>query len=337
MKRQTIADIAMMCGVSKATVSRVLNGKSEGVGEETRRLVLQTIEKANYRPSSLARGIATARSRMIGLVIPDAANLFYPTIIRAACDALDERGYSLMLCNTDTDPQKEGEQLLKLVDHRVEGVILCSGVSNKEFLARYAGFDMPVVTIGRSFDIDFSRASISGNNYSGACVATRFLLEGGSSDIFYLDGDPGTAGVIQRRGGFLSVMRDAGEVGAEARICQREFSYAYGYEQVRELLREKRSISAIFAGSDLIAIGAVKALLEHGVRVPEDIEVIGFDDIPLASMLTPPLTTMHKPHEEMAKRAVEMLIEAIDGKLGEIRHIIVEPELVLRSTTRSRK
>lgn len=337
MKRQTIADIAALCGVSKATVSRVINGKSAGVGEETRTRVLAAMEQTHYRPSSLARSFATARSRVIGLIIPDAANLFFPTIIRAVCDALEQHGYSIMLCNSDSDPQREARHLLAMVDHRVEGVILCSGVSNWEFLAKYADYGIPLVTIGRSFDIDHSQASISGSNYSGARVATRYLLEGGNEHIYYLDGVPNTAGVMQRCGGFLSAMSEAGYEVHPDQICQQAFSFEYGAEQTARILDGGKKLSAIFAGSDLIAIGAVKTLLSRGIRIPQDVEVIGFDDIPLASMLTPALTTMNKPHDEMATQAVSMLMEIIQGRIGDIRHITVEPKLVVRDTTRPRE
>lgn len=337
MRRQTIADIANLCGVSKATVSRVLNGKSEGVGEETRRMVLETMESVRYRPSSLARSIATARSRMIGLIIPDAANLFFPTIIRAISDALESSGYSMLLCNSDSNPQREAAHLLAMVDLRVEGVILCSGSSNWDFLSKYADYGIPLVTIGRNFDIDHSQASISGNNYSGARVATRYLLEGGNEHIHYLDGVPGTSGVMQRRSGFLSAMTQAGREVAPDQICQQAFSYDFGYEKVSALCEAGTPLSAIFAGSDLIAIGAVKALMARGIRVPGDVEVVGFDDIPLASMLTPALTTMNKPHAEMAAQAVAMLLDVIQGRIGEIRHITVEPRLIVRETTRARE
>lgn len=336
MKTYTIADIARICNVSKATVSRVVNNKDEGVGEETRRFIQRTIKELNYRPSSIARSIATSRSRTVGLIIPDASNLFYPVIIKAVCDALERRGYFMILANSDSNPQRESELMVSMVDMRVEGVILCSGVSNNQFLADYKKYNTPLVAIGRSLDIDYSQASISGNNFTGAQIATRYLLSGGNEHIVYIDGDPAYSGVIHKRDGFEAAMKEAGRPVTEDMIYTREHSFEYGAEITNRLLDSGRPVSAFFAGSDLIAIGVVKALNARKIKVPEEVEVIGFDNIVLSEMIEPQLTTMHKPHGAMAERAVEMLLQVVDGSIGDIRHITVDPQLVVRNTTRPR-
>ena len=336
MKPYTMADIAAACKVSKATVSRVMNGKAEGVGDETRRRVQKAIKQFNYRPNTIARSIATSKSPTVGLIIPDASNLFYPVIIKGVCDALERRGYHMILANSGSDPKKEAELLVSMVDMRVEGVILCSGVSNTRFLADYKKYNTPLVAIGRSTDIDYSDASISGNNFTGAQIATRYLIEGGNPHIVYIDGHPEYSGVMQKREGFLAAMREAGrEVGADA-IFTGEHSYEHGFQVASLLLEQNRPVSAIFAGSDLIAAGVVQALTSRGVRIPDDVEVIGFDNIILSEMVEPRLTTMHKPHEDMAARAVDMLFEVVNGSIGELRHITVDPRLLVRGTTRPR-
>lgn len=336
MKPYTISDIALACNVSKATVSRVMNGKAEGVGEETRKRVLQTINKLNYRPNTIARSVATSKSPTVGLIIPDASNLFYPVIIKGVCDALEQRGYHMILANSNSDPKKEAELLVSMVDMRVEGVILCSGVSNTQFLADYKKYNTPLVAIGRSSDIDYSDASISGNNFTGAQIATRYLLEGGNEHIIYIDGHPEYSGVMQKREGFLLTMQEAGRAVDESSIFTKEHSYEHGFNVVNRLLDEKRPVSAIFAGSDLIAVGVVQALHARGVKIPDEVEIIGFDNIILSEMVEPRLTTMHKPHEDMAQRAVDMLFEVVAGTMGELRHITVDPRLLVRGTTRQR-
>ena len=133
----SIAEIAEICNVSKATVSRVINNKTTGVGEETRQRVLRTIRELNYRPNALARSIAIARSNMVGVIIPDVSNFFYPKIIRGITDYMDTRGYSVIVGNSNYDPEREAQQLLSMIDKRVDGIILCSGVSNLEFLTSF--------------------------------------------------------------------------------------------------------------------------------------------------------------------------------------------------------
>jgi len=332
----TIADIAEMCNVSKATVSRVVNNKSEGVGAETRKLIQDKIKQFNYRPSSIARSIATSHSRMVGLIIPDASNLFYPSIIKGVCDSLEENGYSMILANSDSDPQKEAELLMSMVDMRVEGVILCSGVSNKKFLSGYHKYNIPLVAIGRTFDTDYSQASISGNNFTGAQIAARHLLEGGNAHIYYIDGAPDYSGVMQKREGFITAMTEDGRGFSENHMFTGDFSFEYGFNTVENLIQQKRPISAIFAGSDLIAVGVVNALTAYKRKVPEEVEVVGYDDIVLSQMIRPQLTTIHKPHDSMARRAVEMLLQVISGDIGDLCHITVEPKLVVRETTRPR-
>lgn len=336
MRTYTISDIARICGVSKATVSRVVNNKDAGVGEATRQMVQKTIEELNYRPSSIARSIATSRSKTVGLIIPDASNLFYPVIIKSVCDTLEREGYFMILANSDSDPQREADLLVSMVDMRVAGVILCSGVSNTAFLADYKKYNIPLVAIGRGFDSDYSEASISGNNFTGAQAAVRYLMEGGNEHIIYIDGDPAYAGVMQKREGFEAAMNEAGRTVGPENIFTKEHSFQYGFDTVTRLLDEGRPLSAIFAGSDLIATGVVKALTGRKVRVPEEVEVIGFDNIILSEMMEPQLTTMHKPHDAMARRAVEMLFQVVDGTIGDIRHITVDPHIVVRGTTRPR-
>jgi LacI family transcriptional regulator len=242
----------------------------------------------------------------------------------------------MILASSGSDPKKEAELLESMVDMRVEGVILCSGVSNMHFLADYKKYNTPLVAIGRGADIDYSDASISGNHVTGARIATQYLLGGGNTHILYIDGHPEYSGVMQKRQGFIQAMREAGRPVDETCIFTKEHSYEHGFSVVNHLLDEGRPVSAIFAGSDLIAVGVVQALVARGVKIPDAVEVIGFDNIVLSEMVEPRLTTMHKPHADMARRAVEMLLQVVDGSIGELRHITVDPRLLVRGTTRPR-
>jgi len=334
VSKYSISDIAQICGVSKATVSRVINDKSDGVGENTKQRIQKVIKELNYRPNNLARSVTTSRSGIIGLIIPDVANLLYPTMIRGVSDFLTLHDYSMILCNSDNDPKKECAHLLSMVDKRVDGVILCSGISNEEFLAEYKEYNIPLVSIGRIFDNYLSEASIGGNNVKGALLAVRQLILTGNVRIAYIDGNSGVSGTSQRHDGYKKGLREAKIEYEDELVKFGEFSIDYGTGIVKEMLENGTKFTAIMTGSDLIAIGAIKALQEAGIKVPEDVEVIGFDDIELSRIFEPQLSTISKPHYDMATEATRMLLSIIEGTMGEMRHLTVEPKIVLRKTTK---
>lgn len=332
----SIAKIAQICGVSKATVSRVINNNPNGVGEETRKRVLKTIEELKYRPNSLARGVATSHSNMIGLVVPDVSNFFYPKIIRGVMDYMDDVGYSVILGNSDYNPEREAHQLLHMIDKRVDGIILCSGVSNHEFLSDFRKYDVPLGLVGRSFDHSLSDTSITGDNIRGGFKSTSYLIRGGNRRIVYIEGNPGLAGSQQRLEGYRKAHRDAGIPICEELILSGDYSIDYGRQAVDDILDRGLKFDAIMTGSDLIAIGVVNQLQHRGIRVPEDVEVIGFDNIELTTVVNPPLSTVSKPHYQMAQHISQQLLSIINGEQVILPHMIVEPQLVLRNTTRER-
>lgn len=331
-----MAEIAQICGVSKATVSRVINNNPNGVGEETRKRVLKTIEELKYRPNTLARGVATSRSEIIGLIVPDVSNFFYPKVIRGVMDYMDSMKYSVILANSDYDPQQEARQLLHMIDKRVDGIILCSGVSNHQFLSDFKKYNVPLGVIGRSFDHSLSATSITGDNVRGAFKSASYLIRGGAQRIVYVEGHAGLSGSQQRLEGYQKAHRDAGMPYDEELILHGDYSVDYGYHVVDDLLDRGVEFDAIMTGSDLIGIGVVAQLRHRGIRVPEDVEVIGFDDIELTTVVDPPLSTVSKPHYQMAQHISQQLLRIIDGEQVMLPHTIVEPQLVLRGTTKSR-
>lgn len=329
-----IADIARRAGVSTTTVSRVINNISKGVGASTRERVLAVIQEMNYRPNLQARGIAQSHSGIIGVIIPDVSNLFYPQILRGIDDYITECGYSMMLCNSDSDPEREKSQLLSMVDNRVDGVILCSGVSNESFLKDYRVYNMPLVMIGRSFDSQFADGCIIGDNEGGMYSSTEYMISHGHQRMLYIDGSGEVAGPMYRLIGFRHAMMDHGIEAEEEMICQGEFSVQYGYDTVQWMLDHQKPFTAVITGSDLIAIGAVKALQRKGIHVPNDVEVMGFDNIDLSSIFEPSLSTVSKPHYAMSQEAARMLLDVINGQPPAIRKVRTTSELVLRNTTR---
>lgn len=335
-RKYSIEEIANICNVSKATVSRVINNSPNGVGEETRKRVQKVIETLNYRPNSLARSVATARSMMIGLIVPDVSNFFYPKIIRSVTDYMNAKGYAVIIGNSDYNPEREADQLINMIDKRVDGIILCSGVSNATFLKDFKKYKVPLALIGRAFDSSLSDASIMGDNEKGAYKSASYLIEGGNRRIVYVEGNPHISGSIQRLRGYQMALESAGIPYDPTLVLNGDYSIEYGKEVADDLIDRKVDFDAIMTGSDLIAIGIVSRLIKRGVRIPEDKELIGFDNIELSGVFNPPLTTISKPHYDMAQHISKQLLNIIEGKNPSLPHMKVEPILVIRETTRKR-
>lgn len=334
MQRYTIADVAQICGVSKATVSRVINSQTTGVGEATRKRVLHTLQQLNYRPNNFARSVATSKTKLIGLILPDVSNLFYPILVRGVVDALDQHEYSLILCNSDYNPIKEQALLLKMIDQRVEGVILASGLSNEQFLLDYRKYEVPLAIIGRLFDAYLSDTSIAGDNIKGMEKAITKLIKNGNRDILYLDGNEGMSGSQQRKRGYMATLHKH-RIEPKAELMQfGEFSIQFGMQAITEVFDADLHFTAVMAGSDLIAVGVLKELLRRGISVPQDIEVIGFDGIVVSEIFEPGISTVARPHYDMAYQATSNLINIVNGTMKEGLHIMVEPTLLLRETTK---
>lgn len=333
-RKYSIGEIADICGVSKATVSRVINGNPRGVGEETRSRVLKVIEELNYRPNALARSVATARSGMVGLIVPDVSNFFYPKIIRGVMDYMDTKGYSVIVGNSDYNPEQEARQLLNLIDKRVDGIILCSGVSNKDFLKEFRKYQVPIGLIGRSFDVALSDVSISGDNLKGGYKSAGFLLNRGHKRIVFVEGKFSVSGGAQRLDGYRKAHAEACVPVRPELLMEGDYTIEFGRQAVRELLEKQIEFDAVMTGSDLIAIGMVSELQANGIRVPEDVELLGYDNIELAALNKPPLSTVSKPHYDMAQFVAEQLVKVIEGEPVRLPHMLLEPQLVLRQTTR---
>ena len=336
-RKYSIAEIAQICNVSKSTVSRVINNNPNGVGEETRQKVLATIQEMGYRPNALARSVATSRSNTIGVIIPDVSNFFYPKIIKGITDYMDTKDYAVIVCNSDYQPEREARHLLSLIDKRVDGIILCSGISNHEFLSQFRQYRVPLVLLGRTFDSSLSDASISGDNVKGAYKSASYLIRGGNRRIVYIEGNPDISGSRQRLEGYHQAHATAGLPVFSELIISGEYSIDYGKKAVMELLDKHVEFDAIMTGSDLIAIGVVSQLLKQGIRVPDDIEVVGFDNIELSSVFNPPLSTISKPHYDMAQHIAKHLVKVIEGEEVKFPHTVIEPQLVLRETTKPRE
>ncbi len=338
--RSTIADIAREAGVSLATVSRVLNEKAEGVGAETRSRIKDIIERLEYEPSSVARGLATGKSRTVGLVVPDIADPFYPLLIKGAEDELRRRGYGLFLCDSDLDIDKEKEHVRILLEKSVDGVILDSTLSDCDCqLDLLEKRGVPYVLLDRSIESRASASGVYADNREGARRAVAYLLDGGARRLLFIDGPAGLALSKLRRAGVEDALGERRPTATDLLEARGDYSLTSGEGAVEDAFAASGDVlpfDAIFASNDRMAIGALRALKRRGVRVPEEVEIVGFDDIELASLVDPPLTTVAQPASEMGRRSAALLLLLVEGKPPTERIVTFEPKLVVRGTTRKR-
>lgn len=333
--RMTINDIARMAGVSKATVSRVLNNKTEGVGEETRNRVQLLIDNLEYRPNLLARGIATSKSKTIGLIIPDITNPFFPQLIQAVESYSHENGYTVIFGNTDFSLEKEQEYIATFVAKGVDGVILTSTIDNPGIIhERLKKYNVPCVLLDRTVkSMEYGAGVFADNEYAQYC-ACEYLISHGNRHIAFISGPADISTAKERIDGYASALVQYGIAFDRQLIRYGNYTMCSGYDAICDLCENKVPFTAVLAANDIMAIGAMKALREHGYSIPRDIELIGFDNIQFAEMTDPPLTTIQQPTYEMGREATKLLLMLIDGKIAPEKHIRLQPKLILRATTR---
>jgi LacI family transcriptional regulator len=328
--RVTIADVAREAGVSAQTVSRALNNKGE-ISAETRERVLATVERLGYRPNTLARGLVTQKTSTLGLVVPDIANPFFSEVTRGAEDAAHQAGYSLFLCNAMEDPAREVEALRTLEAQRVDGIILCSSrLSEQEFGAMMARLPA-VVLVNRAASGNDLR-SVCIDDEAGARCATQHLLHTEHRSIAFLAGPQASYSGLRRARGYQDALSEAGvPIDPELSVtCTPHLEG--GYNAARQLLSRRPGTDAILCYNDLVAVGALQACAAMGRRVPEDVAVVGCDDILLAGLVTPPLTTLRSDKRALGAEAVRLLLRKMAGCADGCENVMLQPELVVRAS-----
>jgi LacI family transcriptional regulator len=328
----TVADIAREAGVSMMTVSRVIN-HAGGVSTATRQHVQKIVDRLNYRPSGIARSLATRHTGTIGLVVPDVSNPFFAEVARGAEHLAYAEGYSIFLCNTEEDPARELAVVESLEEKRVDGVVLFSRLAPQPLCGvlkhlsaavlinrrqvKKAG--LPPVGIVRLDDI------------AGGQIVTRHLLDRGHRAIGFLAGPPTSYSGRGRAKGYQYVMAETVSTFPDwKRHCAP--TVEGGLTAARELMRSHPTLTAIFCYNDLVAVGALQACAELGRRVPEDMAIAGYDDIPLAALVTPPLTTCRTPRYELGAQAVRLLLNRIRDCADECEDVVLQPQLVIRAS-----
>jgi LacI family transcriptional regulator len=329
-ERVTMADVAREAGVSKMTVSRVVNKKGE-ISPTTREHVLEVIKRLGYRPSAIARGLATNRTGTIGLVVPDIANPFFSEIARGVEDKAYAADYNVFLCSTYEDPRRERAVLNSLEEKLVDGLLLCSSRLAQDDLASVMDDFAAVVLVNRTVKND-DASMVRVDSVLGGRMATEHLLAAGHRAIGFLTGPSTSFDGRFRVTGYHQALAEAG-LAPRADWQQGCTSNVQGgLEAAHELLAGHPELTALLCYNDLVAVGALQACSQMGRRVPEDLAIIGFDDILMAALVTPALTTCRSAQYEIGFQAMRLLLDRIHGCRGGCEEIVLPPELIIRAS-----
>jgi LacI family transcriptional regulator, galactose operon repressor len=340
-----IKDVARAAGVSVSTVSHVLSG-NRPISEATRMRVKQIIAQLGYRPNRLAQGLVNKSSCSVGLLVPDLANPFFSNIAEAVEIAAHERGYSVILCNTNLDPAREADYLAVLLSRQVDGLIYFPGTRVPNAALRAAVAEgVPVVVVDERID---NLSGVFVDNFDGGRQVGAYLASLGHRSILFLGGPEGLPTVIDRLNGLRAGLEAAGVPADTMRICYGEYRASHGYEAIHTFAREGilapdavQRPTAVVAANDLIALGALRALRELNLRIPRDCSLVGFDGIELTSLISPSLTTVQQPFGKVASSAVQLLLSRIEANNGHkdgnhttpgVSHIILPVSLIIRES-----
>jgi LacI family transcriptional regulator len=332
-RRPTQIDVALRAGVSQATVSLVVNNSARtAIPDETRQRVYQAIDELGYRPNTLASSLRLGKTQTIGLILPDSANPFFAEVSRSIEASAFKQNYNLILCNTEEDTEKELLYVDVLCSRQVDGIIFVAVGDKTDSLLRVIGKNIPLVMVDR----DLSGMEVDAvlmDNYQGGYLATEHLIQLGHRRIGCIFG-PSSVNPSARRGeGYLAALKDH-EISPDENLMIRGDFHPYsGMEAAHRMLNLPEHPTAIFACNDLMAIGAMRAITEAGLKVPEEISLVGFDNIELASYTNPPLTTVAQPIQEAGQRAVNLLLSRIEEPDLPFRQVMLPTSLTIRRSS----
>jgi LacI family transcriptional regulator len=329
----TLNEIAEQAGVSVSTASRVLNDKASEfrISSETEGLVLRIAQEMGYRPNHMARGLRLQTTNTIGLVAPDIANPFFASIVQRVQTVSHDLGYSLVVCNTNEDAELETEHLNLLGSKRVDGLIAMPVGQDSSSYDDWLNTGVPLVLVDRYFE-GLNVPAVVVDNYRGSYEATMFLASNGHNRIAFVQGLPGTYTNSERLRGYRAALEDHDIKPDDDLIVGGDFREQNGYIETKLLLSLANRPTAIFASSDLITLGALKAIYEEGLEIPDDVSLVSFDDFDFAPYLKCPLTVVRQPTEMMGEVAVKLLVEQLANPNADKKRVVLRPKLVVRES-----
>jgi LacI family transcriptional regulator len=328
--RASIRHVAERAGVSVTTVSHALNG-TRFVSDEARAKVEEASHALGYVPSEVARWLKQNTTRTLGMLVPNNSNPYFAEIIRGVERRCHAAGYSLLLCNSDDDGQRQADHLRVLAERRVDGLVLVAAGDDAQIVASCAGLRVPLVLVDREID-SISADLIEVDHAAGGELATAHLLSLGHKRVACIGGPAKLRPSQQREAGWRRGLASAGIKPRANELERGDFDAPGGAEAMKRLLNSSKPPTAVFVCNDLMAIGALHAAHEAGVNVPRDLSIIGFDDIELAAYTMPPLTTIAQPKEAIGTGAAEMLLERLRAGRSQPSRLILQPELRLRAS-----
>jgi len=330
----TLRDVAAAARVHPATASRALNPETRIlVSEDTARRVTAAAAKLGYRPNPVARSLRTRRSHTVGVLIPDLNNPLFPPIVRGLEDKLAAAGYVALIGNTDADAGRERLIFEQMRARHVDGFVLATATLHDRLLAEAAAADLPVVLMNR-LSQDYSFPSVSVDNEQGIRMVVTHLARLGHARIAHIAGPQEASTGVSRLRGFRDGMASHGlEVSKDLIAYAGRYTVEEGTRCCRELLARSGGFTAVAAANDMLAVGCYAALDEAARQCPDDISVIGFNDMPFIDRLRPPLTTVRFPHYQLGTEAAQLLLERIGEREGPVKILYLAPELVVRGST----
>ncbi|MFC5653835.1 LacI family DNA-binding transcriptional regulator [Paenibacillus solisilvae] len=332
--KATIYDVAREAGVSIATVSKVINGKGK-ISEETRGTVLEIMARMNYQPSVIASALTGKKTYTLGLLVPDISNPFFAEIARAIEDQSQHYGYSVVMCSTDNKDKKVEKYIALLLQKSVDGIIIATGIDETVIMEQLLSKSLPVVLLAR----EMPHAAVNTvvvDDYVGGSLAADHLLGLGHKHIAVLGENIKVISSRERIRGFRAKLADVQIPMREDWLKYCDYRIEDGKQKALQLLQTEDRPTAIFACNDMLAVGALQAAKESGVKVPDDLSIVSFDNTILAMVTDPQLTTIAQPMNEMGKLAVDLIVDELKGRKNVKQRTVLRPELLIRQSTASR-
>jgi len=335
MNHVTMRDVAREAGVSVNTVSRALAGKPD-VSPETRARVLEVAERLGYRPNKLARGLRSNKTFTLGVIVTDIANPFFAELVKGVEEAARGRGYSILLGDTGEDPAKEEAAIQVMMAERVDGLLITPVQSSRQALEEVMDSGFPVVLMGRYFP-DLEAPFVVTDDVHGAIMAVEHLIALGHEHIGHVAGPLHISSARDRLLGYRKALEAHGIPLRDDYVLQGAVTLEDGYIAGKKLLKLNPLPTAVFAYSDFVAVGIMQAILEAGLRIPEDVSLVGYDDIVFSAYTKVPLTTIRIPKRKLGKEAVHLLISRLGNRRNIPSHKKLKVDLVVRDSTMERR
>lgn len=328
-RRITIKDVSALAGVSVSTVSRVLNA-SGPISEETRRVVMQAASELKYQPNPLARGLVKNQLGGVGVLIPWLGGPYFCSLLEGVQDVVRDTSFRMVISSEQANREKEAEALAYLLENDADGVIYYGDSLRPQDIAEINPMGKPIVLLGQPVTDEHPCVAI--NDEVGAFLATRYLIDNGHRQIAHITGDVNQHVTESRLAGYRRALEQAGLSFDPQLVVHANYTEQGGYRSVQQLLGRGVEFTALFCGNDQMAIGAYPSLRDFNKRIPEDVSVVGFDDISFAQYMDPALTTVRVPIHDMGRVAAQTLISMIEGR--EIVPAPLEAELIIRRSVR---